>query len=70
MEQSLCNIIFTRTMDFHDVSGCLKPAGHNDAHLCMSASGEKVEWEDDYECTCGCWNEDPFDPCAVYSVVN
>lgn len=70
----LCGVIFHRPNDIDDISGCLKPFAHNDAHICKSSDGKYYEWEDDYECKCGCWDECEGSngmekPCAVYSEV-
>lgn len=67
----VCSIIFERRNDFVDVSGCLKPKGHNDHHVCRTNTGELMAWEDDYTCTCGCWEEaekyDAYnDVCGIY----
>jgi hypothetical protein len=66
-----CHINFPAN-DFNDVSGCLKKYAHNDAHICLTNKGEYMEWEDDYECKCGCWDEwEAGDSrvCMVYRVV-
>lgn len=64
-EDNLCGITFPRN-DFKDVTGCLKPLGHNDSHICKTESGQTVEWESDYKCDCGCWDEGGIS-CVVYS---
>lgn len=63
----VCGSIFTRT-DFEDISGCLKPNGHNDYHVCKTKDGDFVAWEDDYNCKCGCWDdyENDEEVCMVY----
>jgi hypothetical protein len=68
----LCGVLFhiDRKRDFEDVSGCLKPQGHNDAHICQTSSGKFMEWEDDYSCECGCWDDDDGKPCATYREVS
>jgi hypothetical protein len=60
-----CDTIFPWA-DFKDISGCLKPHGHNDEHVCRTNKGELMAWQDDYECTCGCWEEDDGHPCMIY----
>lgn len=40
-----------------DKTGCIKPEGHNDEHICLGSDGKYYCWEDDYNCTCGCWDE-------------
>lgn len=69
----ICGIIFPRN-DISDVTGCLKLEAHNDAHVCQSSDGNYYEWEDDYNCTCGCWDEfektDGLEkPCVIYSKI-
>lgn len=51
-----------------DKDGCLKPDAHNDAHVFKNADGIYVEWEDDYGCKCGCWEDedDLLNVCKVY----
>ena len=69
--QEACNILFPAD-DFEDVSGCLKKYAHNDVHICITKKGEYMEWEDDYSCKCGCWDEwEAGDSrvCMVYRVV-
>ena len=68
--EETCGALFTKH-DFTDVSGCLKKYAHNDAHICKTDKGEYMEWEDDYDCKCGCWDDYENDPevCMVYSVV-
>lgn len=65
-----CGIIFSGD-EFKDVSGCLKPNAHNNAHVCRIESGELMEWEDDYECKCGCWDdyENDQEVCIIYGIV-
>lgn len=62
-----CGTIFSRK-DFIDDSGCLKPNGHNDFHVCRTESGELMAWQDDEDCTCGCWDDedDLNNVCKVY----
>lgn len=61
-----CAIQFGRR-DFVDVSGCLKPSCHYDHHVCRTADGRLMAWQDDGECTCGCWAEDDYNSvCRVY----
>lgn len=67
---SECAIIFPRKNDIDDVSGCLKPEGHNDHHVCKNRNGELIAWQDDFECTCGCWDDDDGRPCGIYWKVN
>lgn len=52
----LCGTLFHRN-DFKDESGCLKPNGHNDFHVCKTDKGKLIAWEDDYDCNCGCWDD-------------
>lgn len=44
-------------VDPHDASGCLKPSGHFDHHVFRTDEGQLVAWQDDEECTCGCWDD-------------
>jgi len=44
-----------------DVNGCIKPEGHNSAHISLLEDGRYIQWEDDYSCNCGCWDEGDFD---------
>lgn len=69
--EDVCGTIFTRINDFEDHSGCLKPSGHYGAHVCRTKQGGLMQWEDDYECTCGCWDdEDDFENCCkTYSPI-
>lgn len=65
---NLCGILFPGSeYDFKDDTGCLKPSGHNDAHICKTPTGETVQWEDDYDCECGCWGDDDGIVCMLYS---
>lgn len=64
-----CGIIFDRKDDIDDVSGCLKLIAHNDHHVCENKNGELIAWQDDYKCTCGCWEEEGR-PCVIYWKVN
>lgn len=65
-----CNIIFDRS-DFKDISGCLKENGHIGPHLCRNELNELVEWEFDYSCTCGCWDDDDDynGGCILYKII-
>jgi len=66
-----CGILFpSRHNDFKDESGCLKGIAHNDAHIYLAKDGKYYEWEDDYSCKCGCWDDDDDDVCMVYNVVD
>ncbi len=65
---NVCSTHFHKN-DFKDVSGCLKPNGHNDFHVCRTDNGTLMAWEDDYECKCGCWDdyeEGDDEVCMVY----
>ncbi len=64
-KEETCGTIFPGK-DFKDDSGCLKQSGHNDHHVCKTPDERLMAWEDDYDCTCGCWQEDDGDPCMVY----
>jgi hypothetical protein len=66
----LCYILHPNRNDVDDDSGCLKKSGHNDSHICKTKNGEYVEWEDDYTCKCGCWDDLDDSPCGVYSVIS
>lgn len=64
-----CYILKTDIQTHKDKQGCIKPSGHNDAHIFKDQNGDYIEWEDDYSCNCGCW--DKFEefggqPCGVY----
>lgn len=63
----LCSILFPSN-DFEDDSGCLKPSGHFDHHVCRTIDGKLMAWQDDDECICGCWDDIENDPnvCMVY----
>jgi len=64
----LCGALFHRN-DFRDESGCLKPNGHNDFHVCKTDKGKMMAWEDDYDCNCGCWDDyekGDSEVCIVY----
>lgn len=63
----ICHIHFPRS-DFNDASGCLKSEAHNDHHICRTDKGALMAWEDDYDCDCGCWDDedDLNDVCRVY----
>ena len=64
----VCGILFHRR-DFKDESGCLKPKGHNDFHVCKTDKGTLMGWEDDYSCKCGCWDDyekGDSEVCMVY----
>jgi len=67
-----CYTLFPRR-EVKDEHGCLKDEGHNDAHVCRNSDGKLIEWEEDYECDCGCWDEwedDGDAPCIIYSEVD
>ncbi len=70
MSNGLCNILFCgySASEPYDESGCLKPDGHFDHHVFMSDDGKLIAWEDDEECTCGCWDNIEHDTrvCMVY----
>lgn len=62
----VCHILFCRS-EFNDITGCLKPSAHNDHHVCRTSDGRLMAWEDDYECNCGCWDDEEYDSvCRVY----
>lgn len=65
-----CMILFERRSggEPYDEHGCIKPAGHNDAHMFIMADGQECTWQDDYSCTCGCWEEDDGRPCVIYHI--
>lgn len=65
MSQHNCNVVFCRD-DFADTTGCLRPAGHLDAHICRTSGGGLVAWENDESCDCGCWQDDDGNVCIVY----
>jgi hypothetical protein len=61
-----CSILFNRD-DFKDVTGCLKPYGHNDHHVCKTSDDKLIAWEYEYGCQCGCWDSDEYtDVCIIY----
>lgn len=64
-----CGLIFPSHgySDPKDKQGCLKPNGHLDKHLFESSDGEWVEWEENADCTCGCWEDE--EPCLVYRTI-
>jgi hypothetical protein len=69
----LCGILFPYLHDVKDANGCIKPHAHNDAHVFKTEDGEYCEWQDDYTCTCGCWDEweqygEPV--CCVYTILS
>ena len=73
MSKNKCTILFPSD-DFDDVSGCLKEECHNDSHVCKDKYGILYEWEDDYGCQCGCWDEwersnGMSHPCMIYSKI-
>lgn len=45
--------------EFKDSDGCIKPDGHDDAHVFRNEYGKLIKWEDDFNCTqkCDCWEE-------------
>ena len=62
-----CGILFDG--GYHkDEEGCIKPHAHNDAHVFKDQKGNYIQWEDDYDCNCGCW--DDADPCLKYSKID
>lgn len=72
-KKNVCGIMSRDYLSGHkDINGCLKPHAHNDAHVFRDQNGKLVKWEDDYNCTCGCWDEyDKGDPdvCIIYCEV-
>jgi len=53
-----------------DSTGCLKQDAHNDSHISITTDNRIIEWEDDYSCKCGCWDEysaGSDEVCRVYS---
>lgn len=67
---NVCHTLHPRQNDVDDSSGCLKKSGHNDPHICITKEGDYVEWQDDYNCGCGCWDDAWGDPCGIYSIIN
>ena len=70
--EQVCGTFFPMSkFDINDGSGCLKKEGHNDAHICREKNGNYTEWEDDYECDCGCWDDedDLIHVCKIYNTL-
>ena len=69
--EDTCGIIFRghQSSDPKDSNGCIKPYSHNDAHEFVMKDGRHVEWEDDYECNCGCHEEEDGRPCFIYQII-
>lgn len=54
-----CLILFPSDFRIHeheDKNGCIKPEGHLDAHVFIDHNGDRIEWQDDENCNCGCWD--------------
>lgn len=67
---SVCGNKFHRN-EFNDVSGCVKPHGHHDAHQCHDDNGVTYEWEYDLTCDCeDCNSDDIHDWCIVYKKID
>lgn len=67
-----CSVLYPHS-EFNDSHGCIKPYAHNDAHIFLTDDGRKIQWEDDYKCDCGCWNdfdEGDGDVCIIYSEID
>lgn len=66
-----CGILYPGD-EFKDHDGCIKPHAHNNAHVFNLPDGRQVEWEDDYSCKCGCWDEwedSGEQVCLVYRII-
>ncbi len=69
-DSNRCHTLFPRKDDVNDETGCLKENAHNDSHICQTRNGRLIEWEDDYSCKCGCWDEDDYgSACIIYNDV-
>jgi hypothetical protein len=64
---NLCNILCP-IVELIDKNGCIKKEAHNDSHIFVSPDGSHIEWEDDYSCKCGCWDDesDLKNVCKIY----
>jgi hypothetical protein len=68
MDQNNCDILMPQwcSIGYKDETGCIKPHAHNDSHIFIDKNGYYIEWEDDYNCTCGCWEEyDSSNTCKI-----
>lgn len=66
-----CGIHFNGGVGYPiDDNGCIKKMGHNDAHVFIDKEGNTIEWQDDYKCKCGCWDDEDnlLDVCKIYTV--
>lgn len=66
-----CGILFQRNspVEPKDEHGCILEDAHNSAHVFKDDQGRLIEWEDDYSCTCGCWDDAEGGVCMVYRVI-
>lgn len=72
MATKTCGILYPNH-EFKDNDGCLKSDAHNNHHIFKNQNGDLIAWEDDYSCTCGCWDEWEFNSgqvCINYKKVN
>ena len=71
MANEKCGILFTHSFTTKDTTGCVRDGLDNhDKHLFKDEQGRWVEWEFDYSCDCGCWDEVEHDHtagCIIYS---
>lgn len=62
-----CGILFDDV--YHkDKNGCIKESNHYDDHVFIDQKGDYIQWREDENCNCGCWNKD--DPCCIYQKID
>jgi hypothetical protein len=67
--KKVCGIIYPKD-EISDVTGCIN-INCNGEYICFDEDGIKWHWKEDYECTCGCWDEweetnGMIKPCLLY----
>lgn len=72
--KDICGILAPNYLSGHvDQYGCIKECGHNDNHIFKDQNEKLVSWEDDYSCTCGCWDDyekGDNEVCIIYHEIN
>jgi hypothetical protein len=70
---STCGVMLPRHMGAPvDRTGCLLPDGHSGEHQCLTEIGQRVAWENDWECRCAdCMQgDDSNDWCVLYRMLD
>ena len=49
-----------------DPRGCLRPLGHAGPHEYLTANGQRIQWEIDFNCECEHCQAEQGDYCTTY----